>query len=188
MLVYRHRNKVTNEVFYVGIGTKKRSKDNINRNILWKNIVNKYGHYVEIIQDNLSLEEACELEEFLINLYGRRDLKTGVLANMTSGGEGSPGTIVSESTKQKLRVLNTGKKLSEEHKIKIGIANKGKGPTFVVRFKQKEKVSKKVIDLDTNTIYSSARETAKVFGLKSLNLTRQLNGYCKNKTNFKYYE
>ena len=47
MLVYRHRNKLTNEVFYIGVGTVKRSKDKINRSIFWKNIVNKYRKNVK---------------------------------------------------------------------------------------------------------------------------------------------
>lgn len=188
MLVYRHRNKLTNEVFYIGIGDIKRSKAISNRSNFWKSIVNKYGYNIEIIQQDLSLEEACELEEFLILQYGRRDLGTGCLVNMTNGGEGSSGKIVSQETKEIMRYKNIGKKLSNEHKIKISLANKGKIPTLEVRLKQIEKASKKVIDLETNIIYNSAKETAILFKIKPLTLTRQLSGYTKNKTNFKYHE
>ena len=64
----------TNEVFYVGIGSIKRAKEKgKGRSLFWNYVVNKHDYKVEIIQENLSWEIACELEEFLISLYGRRD-------------------------------------------------------------------------------------------------------------------
>lgn len=89
--VYRHYKKNTNEVFYIGMGKEvnfRRSRSKRYRNNHWHNIVNKYDFNVEIVAENLTEQEAIELEIFLIQSYGRLDLGTGCLVNMTDGGEG----------------------------------------------------------------------------------------------------
>ena len=187
ILVYQHRTLDTHEVFYIGIGSLKRSKTKHNRSSYWNNIVNKHGYYIEIIQEGLNWEEACELEELLILEYGRRDLNTGCLVNLTNGGEGSPGTIISNTTKLKLSIINTGKKLSQEHKNKIGFANKGKVPSEKVRKRQLETICKKVINTDTKVIYKSAKEVSRIFNIEYSKLNRCLNGKVKSKIKFKYY-
>ncbi len=189
ILVYRHRTLDTHEVFYIGIGSLKRSKTKHNRSSYWNNIVNKHGYYIEIIQEGLNWEEACELEELLILEYGRRDLNTGCLVNLTNGGEGSPGVITSEKTKYKLHLKNIGKKLTSEHKNKIGLANKGKVPTDKVRKRQLEVVCKKVINTDTGVVYKSAKEVSRIFNIEYSKLNRCLNGKVKSKSKikFKYY-
>lgn len=88
-VVYLHRNKITDEVFYVGMGSKTRPYDKNKRNLFWNNYVNKYGFYVEIVKTNLSSNEASEEEIRLISLFGRRDLKEGSLVNLSNGGEGA---------------------------------------------------------------------------------------------------
>lgn len=88
-VVYLHRNKITNEVFYVGMGSDKRPYDKHKRNLFWNNYVNKYGFSVEIVKTNLSSKEASKEEIRLISLFGRRDLKEGSLVNLSNGGEGA---------------------------------------------------------------------------------------------------
>ena len=188
ILVYLHRSNLTNEVFYVGVGSKKKSKHTTNRSVFWKNIVSKHGYTIEIVKSNLNSDDAFKLEKSLISLYGRRDLNKGTLVNLTDGGEGSYGVIKSEETKEKLRIKNKGKTLTKEHKLNIGLANKGKDFSEEARKNQRLRVSKKVINIDTLEVYNSAKEVSVVLGIKPLNFTRQLNGYCKNKTKFKYYE
>lgn len=103
--VYRHIRLDKNEVFYIGIGSDEnyeRASTPKNRNRYWHNIVNKTPYEVEIILDELTWEEACEKEKEFIKLYGRKDLKEGTLVNMTDGGEGAVGVLVSESTRQKI--------------------------------------------------------------------------------------
>jgi len=46
--------------------------------------------------------------------------------------------------------------------------------------------SKKVIDLNTNIIYNSCSEIAKIFNISASNLSRKLNGTRKNNTSYKY--
>lgn len=88
-IIYQHRRKDTNEIFYVGIGTTiKRAHTKKSRNDHWHNIVNKVGYDVEIIYEDISWEEACEKEIELIKKYGRMDLKLGSLVNMSDGGDG----------------------------------------------------------------------------------------------------
>lgn len=66
----------------------RRSRSRRYRNNHWHNIVNKYDYDIEVVSKNLSEEEAIELEMFLIKQYGRKDIGSGVLVNMTDGGEG----------------------------------------------------------------------------------------------------
>lgn len=97
-VVYRHL-KPSGEVFYIGIGkTLSRAYSKHNRNKYWKNLVSKYGYEVQILKQDISWGEACELEKILIYWYGRRDLILGTLVNMTDGGEGALGVVMSEET------------------------------------------------------------------------------------------
>ena len=124
--VYEHIRNDTNAIFYVGKGKNNRAYTKRDRNEYWHNIVNKCGMYSEIIEDNISWEMACELEKFWIKHYGRKNNNTGILVNMTDGGEGTLGNIMSIETKDKIRQKSLGRKLSKEHKLKISESHKGK--------------------------------------------------------------
>jgi hypothetical protein len=84
------------------------------------------------LKQNLTEEEAFKHEKYMIAVFGRKDLGTGILHNRTDGGEGSSGLIHSEETKRKMgkahkgeKNHNYGKTLSEETKRKISEAHKG---------------------------------------------------------------
>ncbi len=81
---------------------------------------------IVIMETNLTEIGALALERFYIQWYGRKDLGTGTLRNMTDGGDGTSGHIVTEETRKKISSYNKGKVKSEEHKKKIGQSNKGK--------------------------------------------------------------
>jgi hypothetical protein len=132
-VVYLHRRKDNNEVFYVGIGNDiKRAFDTKNRkNKHWKNIVTKYGYIVEIVEENLSWFDACIKEKELIKNYGRYDINEGTLVNMTDGGDGQSNP--SEETRKKLKYKKT-----EEHKVKLR--------TYQLGVKQSEETIKKRIN------------------------------------------
>jgi hypothetical protein len=71
-------------------------------------------------------EWAHFMEMEFIDFYGRLNDGTGILENLTDGGEGSSGRILSEETKQKISQANKGKLTTEETRRKISEANKGK--------------------------------------------------------------
>lgn len=111
--LYFHINPLKNEIFYVGIGDIKRPYNKKKRNIYWNNTVKKYGLIIDIAHNGLSWKEACELEMFYIKKLGRKDLGKGNLVNLTDGGEGAFGVKKSDELKERLRILNLGKKQNE---------------------------------------------------------------------------
>ena len=117
ILIYRHL-KPCGEVFYIGIGKGKRPYVKSNRSKFWKNVVKKYGYKIEIVYSTTSWEDACELESFLIQLYGRKDLNKGTLVNLTDGGDGTLNHKVTKEQRIKLRESRLGKKDSESTKLK----------------------------------------------------------------------
>jgi hypothetical protein len=81
------------------------------------------------LKQNLTEEEAFKHEIYMIAVFGRIDLGTGILHNKTNGGDGTSGASISEETRRKLRSANMGKQLSDETKRKIGDASKGREHT-----------------------------------------------------------
>ena len=77
------------------------------------------------LKQNLTEQEAFKHEIYMIAVFGRKDLGTGILHNRTNGGDGASGAIRSLEFKENLRNLNKNKVLSKEHKIKISEAQKG---------------------------------------------------------------
>jgi hypothetical protein len=133
--VYRHITKDNNSVFYVGMGNNSRPYTKTKRSSYWKNIVDKHGYYVEVLAENLSFEDAIELEVFLISLYGRKDTKTGILCNLTDGGEGTKN--VTESVRKKISERRKGIRnlpldyvRSKTHCENLSLAKKGKESCF----------------------------------------------------------
>jgi hypothetical protein len=87
-IVYLHRRKDNNEIFYIGIGKNQtRAYKKINRNNHWHNVVNKYDYVVEITHNNIIWEEACSIEKYLISFW-KENSKIN-LCNLTDGGEGT---------------------------------------------------------------------------------------------------
>lgn len=123
--VYGHFTKNTNELFYIGKGKGNRAYEcNTSRSIWWHNIVKKHGIVVKILHHNVTENEALLLETQLIKQYGRRDLKTGRLVNMTAGGEGSSGRILSIEAREKMSLAKMGKRYTEEHKQNMSNSHK----------------------------------------------------------------
>jgi hypothetical protein len=114
--------------FYVGIGNKKRPYGFSRRSDFWKNYVKKHcvsgKPEVKIWHQNLSWEQAQEHEIFWISVYGRRDLGTGCLVNLTDGGDGTVNP--SKETRRKISEGNKGKVMSNEARQKISISSKGR--------------------------------------------------------------
>ena len=78
------------------------------------------------LKKNLTEEEAFKHEIYMVAVFGRKDLGTGILHNKTDGGEGASGVVKSDETRKKLSEAGKGKTHSEETRIKLSDANKGK--------------------------------------------------------------
>lgn len=113
---------------YVGISSdiKKRWSNNgryyCTYDSIFKNAIVKYGwdnikH--EIILEKVSKSEANYAEKYLIKWYKLHNISY----NITDGGEGTSGRILSEETKRKISDAHKGMTLSEETKAKIKIAH-----------------------------------------------------------------
>jgi len=113
----------------------------------WKNIKHK------ILFTNLTKEEACNKEIELIKKYKSNNYKYGY--NVSSGGDGANGIIISEKQKQILRKALKGNKNAKGYKHtkeeckKMSLAKLGK-PNI--------KLSKRVLCIETNKEYPSVAE------------------------------
>ena len=136
--VYQHKNPNTNEVFYVGKGSKKRAFAKHNRNQYWQNKVNVYGGFcVDFLVNNIDEELAFLVEVEAIDLYKRIGCK---LANITIGGDGIGGFKHSTETKQKIAKKAQGRpgKFTKDHvtdKMREAVAesNKRRLPTQAMK-------------------------------------------------------
>lgn len=106
---YIHRKADTGEVFYVGKGKGYRCHDQNNRNKHWANIVKKHGFSIEIAGRFASEKDAFDHERMLIAGFRADGIK---LANMTDGGQGMAGRV-----------------LTPEHREKLSKALKGRSPS-----------------------------------------------------------
>jgi hypothetical protein len=178
--VYRHRRLDNNQVFYVGISkiiNYKRAYSKNNRNIYWKRIVDKTNYNVEILAENLSWKEACELEQLLIQQYGRKDNNTGILCNMTDGGDGINNKIWTKESRKKSSISSTGKKMSKEAKEKMS------------KFWRNSKNSNRshiILDTQTGVFYNSLKEASQYYRFSYSCLVAMILGQNPNKSNLIY--
>ena len=152
------------EPFYIGKGKGYRIKQHLSpsrlkspcrKNSKLKKLISM-GLYPIIIkiEQNLTEDEAFYIERRIISIIGRIDNGSGVLTNMTDGGEGVSGHIVSEETRAKMSSAQKGKvawnkgvKYSEETRQKMSITSIAFGCGGQLRGKKlskehREKISK----------------------------------------------
>lgn len=182
MIVYQHRRLDTNEIFYIGIGkTKQRAFNKYHRSKFWKGVTDKTDYSVEIVTTCETWSEACQIEQYLIKFYGRRDLGLGTLVNLTDGGDGTINTVVSDETKEKMSLakkgnthrigethsdetkakmskVKTGKKHTDETKAKMSLDRKGRKLSEETKAKMsKSKTGRKLSDETRAKMSESAK-------------------------------
>ena len=157
------------------------------------------SHIFEILEE-CSIEELNNLERYYQEFYDV--LKHGLNCKLTKSNDKSgliPEKIREKISKSHIGIkpnLQTRLKMSEsaknrakrtyteEHKLKISIGNKGKKRTK----EQLIKLSKKVIDTETNIIYECVQDAANFLNIKKGTLINYLSGFRKNKTTMKYLD
>ena len=77
------------------------------------------------LKQNLTEEEAFKHEIYMIDVFGRKDLGTGILYNKTDGGDGASGFRHSEESRKKQSELRKGRKHTEETIKKLSELNSG---------------------------------------------------------------
>lgn len=128
--LYRHTRIDTNELFYIGVGTKpktyrlntteySRAYTKKGRSNFWRNIVEKTDYEVEILIESNDYDFLKQKEIEFIALYGRRNLGKGTLVNLTDGGDGNLNGIVSKETRLKRSNALKGKTRSKETRENI---------------------------------------------------------------------
>jgi hypothetical protein len=100
-----------------------------------------------ICETNLTEVGAFALERRYIRWYGRKDLKTGILVNLTDGGEGTNNTQrnVTEETKRKIGQANKGRIQSAETKLKRSQSLAGRKPSEESNAKRRAKAVGRVL-------------------------------------------
>lgn len=216
--LYRHIRLDKNEPFYIGVARKRQNKNfkslryeherafvKSRPNNIWKSIARRSEYDVEIVYECDSESEILRKEIEFIKLYGRIDLNTGTLANLTDGGEGVNNP--SEETRRKIssgltgikRSIQTRKKISEnskkqcreplsnETKVKIGNKNRGVNNGMCGVVGRTNKKSKPVLqfneDGDFLKEWSNAREIERVLGISYKHISaaclKRKYGYAK---------
>lgn len=134
-----------NEPIYVGKGKGNRAWRHLNRKDTKHIFVSRLVHMrnkgvspIIGIYGGLDEEFAFFLEQELIAKFGRKNIGTGPLLNLTDGGEGGSGVVLSEETRYKLGQVWRGKKLYPETVKKISEALTGK----TMQQQTKDKISK----------------------------------------------
>jgi len=202
-IVYRHIRLDTNDVFYIGVGrNEKRAYEvNLRRNSYWRNIVKNTEYKVEITHKDICYEEALSIEKYLIAFYGRSNKNEGPLCNLTDGGEGALGVLVTEETRNKHKgeknymFGKTHSKEVREKMVKI-ITEKMKNPEVRKKISDKRKGAitpenvkikliksspkrKEIYQISENELikYDSFRQAAKKLKICRRNIKKRPHNY-----------
>jgi hypothetical protein len=164
--VYRHRNPVTKETFYIGSGkdynkTETRATRTYDRTSKWHKVVKEYGSpVIDYLVEGLTRQEARKIEEEITNEYK---------------AIGAP--LVNE---------HSGNKKSEETKVRIGKALVGRNKTKPEGFGSAN--HKPVIQLTKEgkfiAEYKSQAEASKITGVRTQDISACTNSRQKSAGGF----
>jgi hypothetical protein len=153
----------------------------------------KYGecNFIFSVIEECSKDKLCLMEDYWVKILKTTDEYFGYNIKSTDPN-GKAGQ--SESTKEKLRIINKGKKPSElciARRKEVQMSKEGRERQIQSLKKvdwknlRKDKM-KKVINITTGKIYESAIEAIKVSGIPRSTFLHKLQGSRINNTNYKY--
>ena len=140
--VYAYLRKSTLTPYYIGKGKGARAwaKDH---NVL----VPGDPKRIVIVESNLTDTGACAIERRLLEWYGRKDLGTGILRNLTDGGNGTAGRVHTDQTKKLISEANSRRVWTEESKEKLRAFNKSKSQSLESNLKRSQTLKGRKIPL-----------------------------------------
>lgn len=194
MFVYQHRRNDNNAIFYIGIGSdKRRAFKKSGRNKHWHNIVNKHGFSVEYLYENISKEDACEIEKQLIAKYGRF-CDGGILVNSSIGGDlkalGCKQTDEQRKERSdKYKGNNNPMYGKKRHDLPIYMTEyEAKRVASISEFNKRTK-STPIVAIDpfgNEIMFSSQREAARILSLDQSRIWLVLHGKAKTTGNYTF--
>ncbi len=126
------------------------------------------------LKQNLNEEEAFKHEIYMIAILGRKDNGTGILRNLTDGGEGISNFKHSEETKKAISDINKKRIFSDEHRKNLSSALKGKQKNE--QTKEKMKLARKNISDETRKKISESNKGENSYWYnKQFSLEHRLN-------------
>lgn len=130
--------------YYIGKGQGNRAYYKHRSNLTPKDKSN-----IIFISENMSDNDALKLEIELIKHYGRVDNGTGILRNLTNGGDGVSGVLVSSETRKLLSEIGKHREFSILHRQRLSAAAKissmKRPPQSAETRAKKSESSKKVV-------------------------------------------
>lgn len=149
-----------------------------------------------ILKKNLTEKEAFKHEIYMIAVFGRKDLGTGILRNKTNGGDGVSGIIGkppwnkgkkgcfneetlmkmrksiksawTEDLKMKMSIQKKGIPIPEERKKRISLSNTGKTIS--------EEIKQKLREHNVKYLYEIKSPEGEIYTINNLNHFCKLNG------------
>lgn len=178
--VYAWKINKTNHIFYIGKGTKNRYKSMSSRNSHFKSIIAKYECSPLILYDNLSENDAWELEKSLISEYKS---KYQCDANYNLGGEG--GNIWNFKSDEEFKLFKRKMKVINSSRPNKGAFKKGWYDADIIAKRAKtnsglnnpNSKQYEMIDVNGNILkFNTTREITQYLGISFPTFKKVLNG------------
>lgn len=218
--VYQHKNKINGKIYF-GITSRTPSERWGNNGSYYKSTphfysaIQKYGwdnFEHNILYQNITKEEACDIERNLIAKYQTQNRDFGY--NILEGGQATElpidvrekmskammgnknglGHPCSEEKKKKISDSQKGRKLSEEHKRKLSEAAKQRhvpcSQDKRKKLSQNYPKQKQVYCVETDKVYRSVQECARQLHLYATNISKVCKGIHKTTGGYhlRYYD